>query len=728
MRNALDRMMAAAMAGVMVLAGATSPASGNEVLSGKERKDIIFIIMDDVGIDQLKLFGYGGDNPPRTPNLVKIADRGVRFTNVWAMPECSPSRATFFSGRYPIRTGVEAAIVDNHIPQTYLSSFEQTLPRLLSDAGYRTAMSGKYHLGNENDPAGDCAPATRGFDAFRGNMTAGPPSIDPTAGGVDPSGGQACGFFQTTQAGACYFQQGQTITCRAINSGNASDKSTPAESCIQRGGIFTPGQYCGANPPQRSAFDVFNAYYAWPHTTLESARSPYAAPACDRAQTVRRYMSSRQADDAASWWNAQSARRMVTLSFNAIHTPLQPAPDQLARRPIARTYDCGAVPAERALIDSIFEAMDSEIGQFLQQIGVATLQPDGRTIERLHLQGKAIVVVGDNGSFGPTVRTKAGFDASRAKGYVYQTGVWVPLIVAGDFVAQPGRTVDELVNTVDLFNLFGALAGVDVDEAVPSTTTLDAKPLLPYLTRPKQPAIRGTNYTEIGVGTYFSDPSQRSWPCKVASTCSDTEFPTQGFCEDNGGTWYGPGGQQQISSCCAIIDPSAGERIVPVYQAAVRDKRFKLVEIQNTNCAAPLQAGQAKPFPWAEYQTQTSYELYDIRKTKANPTGLDNPSGNKIAACGTNPKACLPGWLKPVFAQLDGELKRIQLSAKPQNDCAAKGDGNMDLVVDAQDIKGWEAFRGTGPSRYDINVDGLTNAADRAIIASNLGLQCSRAS
>ncbi|HMR31490.1 MAG TPA: sulfatase-like hydrolase/transferase [Geminicoccus sp.] len=121
----------------MVLAGGTSPASGNEVLSGKERKDIIFIIMDDVGIDQLKLFGYGGDNPPRTPNLVKIADRGVRFTNVWAMPECSPSRATFFSGRYPIRTGVEAAIVDNHIPQTYLSSFEATLPRLLSDAGYK---------------------------------------------------------------------------------------------------------------------------------------------------------------------------------------------------------------------------------------------------------------------------------------------------------------------------------------------------------------------------------------------------------------------------------------------------------------------------------------------------------------------------------------------------------------------------------------------------------------
>ena len=203
----------------------------------------------------------------------------------------------------------------------------------------------------------------------------------------------------------------RSITCRAISGFNASNKSTPAESCIQRGGIFTPGQTCGANPPQQAAFDVFNAYYVWPHTRLEGARSAYAAPACDRAQTIRRYMSSQQADDAANWWNAQSGRRMVTLSFNAIHTPLQPAPDQLARRPIDRTYDCDAVPAERALIDSIFEAMDSEIGQFLREIGVATLQPDGRTIERLDLRGKAIVVVGDNGSFGPTVRTEAGFDA-----------------------------------------------------------------------------------------------------------------------------------------------------------------------------------------------------------------------------------------------------------------------------------------------------------------------------
>src|SRR5262249_53911271 len=68
--------------------------------------NILFFIMDDVGIDQMKVFGYGGRTPPRTPNINAIARAGVRFRNTWAMPECSPSRAMFFEGRYPLRTNV----------------------------------------------------------------------------------------------------------------------------------------------------------------------------------------------------------------------------------------------------------------------------------------------------------------------------------------------------------------------------------------------------------------------------------------------------------------------------------------------------------------------------------------------------------------------------------------------------------------------------------------------
>ena len=140
--------------------------------------NIVFIILDDVGIDQMALFGNGGAIPPATPNLDAIAQEGVRFSNVWAMPECSPSRSAFFTGRLGIRTGVTTALIPLMIPQAQVSPYEVTLPRLLRTAGYSSAMVGKYHLGS-NNPAGSCSPATRGFDFFMGNMEAGAPAIPP---------------------------------------------------------------------------------------------------------------------------------------------------------------------------------------------------------------------------------------------------------------------------------------------------------------------------------------------------------------------------------------------------------------------------------------------------------------------------------------------------------------------------------------------------------------------
>jgi len=168
------------------------------------KPDILFIIMDDVGIDQMQAFGFGGTNPASLPNIDLIAKKGVMFTNVWAMPECSSSRAAFFTGRYPLRTGVDSAIVGNHLPQTYVSSFEATIPRLLTEAGYANALIGKYHLVGDKDPSGSCSPSTRGWQAFRGNNSAGPPSVDETAGDLEHGGNQICGYHQFPEKGSCY--------------------------------------------------------------------------------------------------------------------------------------------------------------------------------------------------------------------------------------------------------------------------------------------------------------------------------------------------------------------------------------------------------------------------------------------------------------------------------------------------------------------------------------------
>src|ERR1700687_4436583 len=125
--------------------------------------DIVFIILDDVGIDQLPV--YDPANPLPLANINAIGLSGVKFGNTWVMPECSPSRAAFFTGRYPMRTGVTSALIDNMLPVSQVSPYETTIPRVLAQGGYSSALVGKFHLGEAN-PSGECSPATLGWDYF----------------------------------------------------------------------------------------------------------------------------------------------------------------------------------------------------------------------------------------------------------------------------------------------------------------------------------------------------------------------------------------------------------------------------------------------------------------------------------------------------------------------------------------------------------------------------------
>jgi Sulfatase len=194
------------------------------------RPNILFIVMDDVGIDQLASFGFSQPTvPAATPNLDAIASSGIKFTNVWVMPECSPSRAAFFTGRYPLRTGVTSALFNNMLPASQTSPYETTLPRVLATAGYKSAMVGKFHLGDQN-PAGDCALQTLGFGYFDGNLGASPGAIDTQAGNTSvPAATYSCGFDQSGSAGACYQDDG---ACGLFPDG---------KTCLESGGPVPHG-------------------------------------------------------------------------------------------------------------------------------------------------------------------------------------------------------------------------------------------------------------------------------------------------------------------------------------------------------------------------------------------------------------------------------------------------------------------------------------------------------
>ena len=86
----------------LILGGCSSSSTSDAVPPVADNPpNILFVIMDDVGIDQMKVFGYGGATAPSLPNIDAVAMAGVRFRNAWSMPECSPGRAAMFLGRYP---------------------------------------------------------------------------------------------------------------------------------------------------------------------------------------------------------------------------------------------------------------------------------------------------------------------------------------------------------------------------------------------------------------------------------------------------------------------------------------------------------------------------------------------------------------------------------------------------------------------------------------------------
>jgi arylsulfatase A-like enzyme len=124
------------------------------------RPNIIVILVDDMGWSDIG--PYGGEVP--TPNLDALAARGVRFTQFYSTPRCSPTRASLLTGVYPHQAGMghlDNVIRPGSVGTTgRLNDRSVTIAEVLRESGYFTAMSGKWHLGQDNGSP----PWQRGFD------------------------------------------------------------------------------------------------------------------------------------------------------------------------------------------------------------------------------------------------------------------------------------------------------------------------------------------------------------------------------------------------------------------------------------------------------------------------------------------------------------------------------------------------------------------------------------
>jgi arylsulfatase A-like enzyme len=119
------------------------------------KPNVVVILFDDLGLHDL---GFLGAPDLKTPNIDRLAAQGTRFVNWYSnAPVCAPARSTLMTGRCPIRAGVGRN-------GNALRPSEKTIASTLKEAGYATALTGKWHLGSTPDTV----PSAHGFDYFYG--------------------------------------------------------------------------------------------------------------------------------------------------------------------------------------------------------------------------------------------------------------------------------------------------------------------------------------------------------------------------------------------------------------------------------------------------------------------------------------------------------------------------------------------------------------------------------
>jgi arylsulfatase len=142
-----------------------------------QRPDIVLILNDDMGYSDLGCFGGEVD----TPTLDRLARDGLRFSQFYNTARCSPSRASLLTGLHPHQTGIGILTYDSG-PEGYAGNLNQrcvTIAQALKAGGYRTYMSGKWHVSSNLREPTDSWPMQRGFDAFYGTIIGAGSFYDP---------------------------------------------------------------------------------------------------------------------------------------------------------------------------------------------------------------------------------------------------------------------------------------------------------------------------------------------------------------------------------------------------------------------------------------------------------------------------------------------------------------------------------------------------------------------
>ncbi|MGI9303982.1 MAG: arylsulfatase, partial [Gammaproteobacteria bacterium] len=166
----------------------------------QNRPNVLLILNDDMGYSDIGC--YGGEID--TPNLDRLARKGLRFSQFYNSPRCSPSRASLLTGLYPHQTGIGILTYPTG-PEGYAGDLNRncvTIAEVLGAHGYRTCLSGKWHVSSNLVEPTDSWPMQRGFDEFFGTIIGAgsfyhPNTLTRGNDNIEDEAGQDDAFFYT---------------------------------------------------------------------------------------------------------------------------------------------------------------------------------------------------------------------------------------------------------------------------------------------------------------------------------------------------------------------------------------------------------------------------------------------------------------------------------------------------------------------------------------------------
>ena len=408
----------------MTLLGVTTCRENAEL----SRPNIVIILADDMGFSDLGC--YGGEI--ETPNLDRLADNGLRYTQFYNTSRCCPTRASLLTGLYAHQAGMGWMTAADLGHPGYVGGLNKqsvTIAEILQQAGYATYMSGKWHLTLDRDmgPEGprDNWPRQRGFDRYFGILSGGGSYFTPTTLTLDNTRIEASGDFYLTDA----------ISDHAVD-------------FLQEHPQKEPG----------SPFFLYVAYTA-PHFPI------HARPA-----DIEKYRGSYR----KGWAHLRAERYAHLLELGLISDSwtLSPPDSDVA------DWDSLALGKKRemdlrmAIYAAQIDSMDQGIGRILaalEQMGVADdtlilfLSDNGGTHEPASSKDPDLEVLGSDQSFHTYRRPWA--NASNVpfrlyKHWVHEGGIATPLIVHWPArIRDPGSLRSQVGHVIDLMPTALEVAG-----------------------------------------------------------------------------------------------------------------------------------------------------------------------------------------------------------------------------------------------------------------------------